>query len=47
MSSLYIKKEVISVLQEIRVECNKVLGIEIFNNDFHQGMVLEEFKHIQ
>ena len=34
-SSLYIKEEVISALQEIRVECNKVLGMEIFNNDFH------------
>jgi len=45
-SSLYIKEEVISALQEIRVECNKVLEMEVFNIDLSHAMVLEEFKHI-
>lgn len=57
-SSLYIKEEVISALQQIRVECNKVLTMEIFNTSFvtvqesnkpkkNVITVLEEFKHIQ
>ncbi len=45
-SSLYIKEEVISALHEIRVECNKVLDMEIFNLNLNSLMVLEEFKHI-
>ncbi|KAL4427402.1 hypothetical protein ABPG74_009674 [Tetrahymena malaccensis] len=46
-ASLFIKEEVIQALQEIRVECNKVLEMEIFNTDLNSCMVLEEFKHIQ
>ncbi|EGR27865.1 hypothetical protein IMG5_187090 [Ichthyophthirius multifiliis] len=46
-SSLFIKEEVITALSEIRVECNKILDMEIFNKDLHSCMVLEEFKHIQ
>lgn len=32
-SSLFIKEEVIKALQEVKVECNKVLDMEIFNFD--------------
>lgn len=47
-SSLFIKEEVIKALQEVKVECNRVLDMEIFNFDIQSGcMVLEEFKHIQ
>ena len=45
-SSLYIKEEVIAALQEIRIECNKVLDMKIFHTEMSQCMVLEEFKHI-
>jgi dynein heavy chain len=45
-SSLFIKSEVITALQEVRVECNKVLEMEVFNTELHHTMVLEEFKHI-
>jgi dynein heavy chain len=45
-SSLFIKEEVITALQEIKVECNNVLEMDVFNRDLHPGMVLEEFKHI-
>lgn len=34
--SLYIKEEVITALQEIRVECNKVLEMNIFNLNLDQ-----------
>lgn len=44
--SLYIKEEVITALQEIRVECNKVLEMNIFNLKLEDGMVLDQFKHI-
>jgi dynein heavy chain len=47
-SSLFIKEEVIKALQEVKVECNKVLDMSIFNFEMSNGcMVLEEFKHIQ
>lgn len=47
-SSLFIKEEVIKALQETKVECNRVLQMEVFNFDLQNGcMVLEEFKHIQ
>lgn len=47
-SSLFIKEEVIKALQEIKVECNKVLEMDVFNYEIGVGcMVLEEFKHIQ
>ena len=46
-SSLFIKEEVIKALQEIRVECNKVVEMQLFGYEIHeQGMVLEEFKHV-
>jgi dynein heavy chain len=47
-SSLFIKEEVIKALQEIKVECNRVLDMSIYNFELGSGcMVLEEFKHVQ
>jgi len=46
-ASLYIKEEVIKALQGIRVECNNVLNMSIFNfEELPEEMRLEEFKHI-
>ena len=47
-NSLYIKEEVMKALQEIRIECNKVLEMKMFNfTELPEIMKLEEFKHIQ
>jgi dynein heavy chain, axonemal len=47
-ASLYIKEEVIKALQLIRLECNKINDMEIFNfKELPETMRIEEFKHIQ
>lgn len=47
-ASLYIKEEVIKALQLIRMQCNNVLEMEIFNfKELPMNLRLEEFKHIQ
>jgi len=40
-ASLYIKKEVIKALQEIRVECNKINDLPIFNLQIDEAMHLD------
>jgi len=45
--SLMIKEEVIVALQQIKVECNKILKMEIFNIRLPHPAVLEEFRHIE
>lgn len=46
-ASLYIKKEVIKALQEIRVECNKASEYPIFQLKITEPMHLDQFKHMQ
>ncbi|KAL4440889.1 hypothetical protein ABPG74_009302 [Tetrahymena malaccensis] len=46
-ASLYIKKEVIKALQEIRVECNKINDMDIFQLKIDEAMHLDQFKHLQ
>ena len=46
-ASLFIKEEVIKALQQIRVECNKVHSIPIFQFELNEAMHLDQFKHIQ
>lgn len=46
--SLFIKAEVIKALQEIRVKCNEVLEMDLFDlNKSRNRLVLEEFRHKQ
>lgn len=46
--SLFIKAEVIKALQEIRVKCNEVLEMDLFDlNKTRNRLVLEEFRHKQ
>ena len=46
-ASLYIKKEVIHALQQIRDKCNGVLEQHIFNLAPDHIMRLEVYKHVQ
>lgn len=46
-ASLFIKKEVIKALQEIRVECNKAGEHPIFQLKITEPMHLDQFKHLQ
>jgi len=45
--SLYIKEEVIKALQEIRLECNKILDMKLFNLEYPVTVRMEDFKHQQ
>ena len=46
--SLYIKEEVIKALQEIRLKCNDVVGMQMFDLTVGRNrLVLEEFRHKQ
>ncbi len=45
--SLYIKEEVIKALQEIRLECNKILDMKLFNLEYPITVRMEDFKHQQ
>lgn len=46
--SLYIKNEVITALQEIRLKCNDVLEMQMFDlTPGRNRLVLEEFRHKQ
>lgn len=45
--SLFIKTEVVKALQDIRVRCNDVLSMNIFDLHLKKRLVLEEFKSKQ
>jgi len=46
-ASLFIKEEVIKALQQLRVKCNQILEMSIFNYSIEEPMYLDQFKHIQ
>lgn len=45
--SLFIKTEVVKALQDIRVKCNEVLQMNMFDLGLKKRLVLEEFRHKQ
>jgi dynein heavy chain len=44
---LFIKTEVVKALQDIRVKCNDILGMNLFDIKLKKRLVLEEFKSKQ
>ena len=45
--SLFIKTEVVKAIQDIRVKCNDVLAMNIFDLNLKKKLVLQEFRHKQ
>ena len=45
--SLFIKQEVVKALQDIRVKCNDVLSMSLFDTKIKRKLVLDEFKSKQ
>lgn len=44
---MFIKTEVVKALQDIRVKCNDILNMNLFDTKLKKRLVLEEFKSKQ